>query len=116
MTAPVLFFEVTGSDGPRLQRFYTDLFDWKVDDANAMRYGFVQAPDGGMPGGIGQTPDGSIGHATFYVGTPDVTAALDRAQSLGGRAIMPRTAVDENIVVGLMADPDGHVVGLIERP
>lgn len=68
-----------------------------------------------MPGGIGQTPDGSAGHATFYVGTSDVAGALERAEALGGQALLPRTVVTDDIVIGLIADPDGHVVGLIER-
>ena len=38
---PVMHFEITGPDGPGLQRFYRDLFDWKIDTNNEWQYGMV---------------------------------------------------------------------------
>jgi hypothetical protein len=52
-------------------------------------YGFVErytTSDGtGIPGGVGGGTDHD-GHAIFYVGVPDVEAALQNAESLGGDA------------------------------
>lgn len=115
MANPVLFFEVTGSDGAKLQSFFGDLFGWRIDTDNPMGYGYVEAGEGGMPGGIGGSAPGAPGGATFYVGTDDIDATLARVESLGGRTLMPRTRVDENVVIGILADPEGHPVGLIER-
>ena len=106
MADPVLFFEVTGRDGDRLRSFYSDLFDWRVDAPNPMRYGYVEPADGGVANGIGQAPDGSPGQATFHVGTPDITASLARAEALGGRTILARTQVDDQIVISMLADPE----------
>ena len=31
MAAKVIHVEVTGKDAPALQRFYSEIFDWKLD-------------------------------------------------------------------------------------
>ena len=107
MTHPVLHFEVSGKDLDSLQAFYGELFGWKTQKiAGDMPYAMVEKEDGG----IGQSPDGN-GHVTFYVGTDDLQATLDKAEQLGGKTILPVTELPE-VTIALFADPEGHVVGL----
>ena len=119
MSAPaVAWFEITGADGPNLQRFYAGLFDWHIQAAadgaagNA-GYGLVQAGPNGIAGGIGAAQDGSPGQVTFYVEVDDPAAYLRKAEQLGGRTIVPPTEVPEyGLTFAFFADPEGHVVGL----
>ena len=119
MGQPVVHFEVIGKDGPKLQSYYSDLFGWKIDADNPMGYGIVQrddnlSPDGiGIGGGIGKGRDGYDGHVTFYIGVSDVEAALAKAESLGGTRVMGPDKVMDTIEIGLFADPEGHVVGVV---
>jgi uncharacterized protein len=119
MGQPVMHFEVIGKDGDALRSFYSGLFDWDIDANNEMKYGMVQregnlSPEGvGLGGGIGQGPDGYEGHVTFYVGVPDVEAALAKAESLGGTRMMGPDEVMENLTIGLFTDPEGHVIGVM---
>jgi uncharacterized protein len=114
MTNPVVHFEVVGSDGARLQHFYGDLFGWKINADNPMNYGLVEAgSDGGIGGGIGEAQDGR-GHVTFYVQVDDPQAYLDKAESLGGKTIMPVMEIPNMATFALFADPEGHVVGVVE--
>lgn len=119
MGLPVVHFEVIGKDAQKLQSFYGDLFDWKIDASNPMNYGIVQreenlSPDGvGIGGGIGTGPDGYDGHVTFYVGVPDVEAALAKAESLGGTRTMGPDEVMEGTVIGMFKDPEGNTVGVV---
>ncbi len=113
MRNKVIHWEVAGKDGAALQGFFGNLFDWGFDTNNPMNYGIVSDPDG-VGGGIGQTPDGSAGHVTFYVAVDDVSAHLDKAVSLGGSVLMPETTVMEGLVIGFFADPEGHMVGLVK--
>ena len=115
MGHPVMYFEVAGKDGAALTDFYANLFAWDVAVDQDTGYAFVDGVTPGVGGGIATTSDGSRGHVTVYVGTPDVTATLDKAGSLGGSTVMPRTVVSEHITVGLLADPEGHLIGLVEQ-
>ena len=123
MGQPVVHFEIIGQDPARLQGYYADLFGWEyaLGDATTEkvsqpgRYGFVDgattgggAVNGGVGGGEGHRP-----RVLFYVGVPDVEAALRRAESLGGRRLMgPERASGVDFAVGHFADPEGNVVGV----
>jgi predicted enzyme related to lactoylglutathione lyase len=104
-------FEITGKDGKKLQQFYGQLFDWKVDANNPMDYGMVQL-EGGVSGGIGGTPDGTNGIVTVYVAVDDAQKYLDKAVSMGGSVVMPVTEIPGYVTIAQFADPEGHVIGL----
>jgi predicted enzyme related to lactoylglutathione lyase len=124
MAQPVVHFEIIGNDPAGLRRYYGDLFGWEFQTggpvapavSQAGNYGFVeriQAGDGGgIPGGVGGGP-GYRGHVMFYVGVPDVEAALQQAESLGGKRRMgPERAPGTGLVVGHFTDPEGNLIGL----
>jgi predicted enzyme related to lactoylglutathione lyase len=113
MANSVSWFEITGKDGAKLQRFYGDLFGWKIDADNAMNYGMVEGGDGGIGGGIGQSQDGST-QLTFYVSVDDPQAYLDKAEQLGGRTVVPVTDIPDMVTFAQFADPDGNVVGVFK--
>ena len=124
MGNPVVHFEIIGTDPAKLRDFYGQLFDWQFDVGGPVArsvsaegaYGFTDtgasATGTGIPGGIGGGP-GYESQVVFYVGVPDVEAALTRAESLGGtRRMGPEQAPDGALVVGHFADPQGNVVGV----
>lgn len=118
MGQPVVHFEVVGKDGTKLQGYYGDLFGWKMNADNPMNYALVEAEDGsngpGIAGGIGQGPDGYDGHVTFYVEVPDVGAALEKAESLGGTRVMGPETIMPDVTLGQFKDPEGNLVGLVQ--
>ena len=121
MGQPVVHFEIIGTDPQRLRGYYGELFGWEFDTSGgtaepvsaAGNYGFVQNPDGaGIPGGVGGGP-GYPARVMFYVGVPDVEAALRKAESLGGtRTMGPEQAPGSPLVVGHFTDPEGHLIGV----
>jgi uncharacterized protein len=117
---PVVHFEIIGQDADRLRGYYSDLFGWKIDANNPANYGIVQREgntdgDGvGIGGGVGKGPEGYAGHVTFYVGVPDVEAALAKAESLGGTRMMGPEEPMEGVEIGLFNDPEGHTVGVVK--
>jgi uncharacterized protein len=119
MGQPVVHFEVVGRDGAALRSFYSELFGWQLDADNPLNYAVVsQEANGGrgIGGGIGQGPEGYAGHVTFYVGVPDVEAALAHAERLGGTRTMGPEKVMQDIEIGLFTDPEGHTIGVIRVP
>ena len=114
MTQPVMWFEVLGTDGARLQKFYSGLFGWTFDVIEPIKYGVTDTGETrGIRGGVGQTFPGVRPWVTFYVETPDVSASLAEAVKLGGRVVTPRTVLP-GATIGVFEDPEGHTVGLVE--
>ena len=113
MANAVVHFEILGKDGAALQKFYGDLFGWKVNADNPMKYGYVAPEAGGIRGGIA-TGQGGASMQTFYVEVTDLQAALDKAAKLGGKTIMPVTHIPgADVSIAMVGDPEGHVVGLV---
>jgi predicted enzyme related to lactoylglutathione lyase len=110
---PVAWFEIVGKDSEKLSRFYGDLFGWKIDLNNPMKYGQVEAADGGIAGGIGQTEDGP-GHVTIYIAVDDPQEYLDKAERLGGKTVMPVTEIPNMVTFAQFEDPEGHLIGLFK--
>jgi uncharacterized protein len=114
MKHPVVHFEIVGKDAETLFGFYSGLFEWNIQDAGMPggSYGLIPAEEGQIGGGIGAT-DQAEGHVTFYVAVDDVEAALAKAESLGGTRIMGPERPAPDTVIGLFADPEGHLVGVV---
>ena len=117
MAHPVLWFEVMGTNGETLRSFYSALFNWTFKVDGPMQYGVASTGDErGIPGGVGHAGEGNKPYGpTFYVETPDVAASLADAERLGGKTMMPPTGVGGDMRIGLVSDPEGHVIGLIQR-
>jgi predicted enzyme related to lactoylglutathione lyase len=124
MGQPVVHFEIIGTDPAGLRNYFGDLFGWEFDTSGPVAeavsqpgdYGFVDpgtTGDGvGIPGGVGGG-QGYDRHVVFYVGVPDVEAALQKAEGLGGTRVMgPEKAPGGTLVVGHFADPEGNVIGV----
>lgn len=132
MGQPVVHFEVIGTDPARLRGYYSQLFGWEFDTSGPVaptvsqpgNYGFTEAGatggategatggGAGIPGGVGGGPDYDS-HVIFYVGVPDVEAALRKAESLGGvRRMGPEQPSGRDLVVGHFTDPEGNLIGL----
>src|SRR4029453_15541351 len=89
LTGPsVVHWEVQARDPIAQQRFFGDLFGWRVDANNPQNYGMVNpAGPGSIGGGIGITTDAP--RATFYVQVPSIVDTLDRATTMGAHTVMP---------------------------
>ena len=106
------WFEVTGMDGPKLQRFCGDLFDWQVQDVG-QGYGVVAAADKGIGGRIGVAQDGGRGYVSFYVEVDDPAAYLSKANAHSAQTVTPVTDLARfGITFALFTDPEGHLIGL----
>ena len=115
MTDPkVIHFEITGKDQQALQKYWGDLLGWQFDTNNPGGYGMTDHEKTGIVVGIGGAPDGSPGGVTGYVRVADIDSVLTRATQLGGAVVMPKFSPDGTAQLALVADAEGHVVGLTE--
>jgi predicted enzyme related to lactoylglutathione lyase len=121
MGRPVVHFEIIGPDTAALRSYYGRLFGWDFATGDAAtatvsapgEYGFVDAAttpggiNGGVGGGAGFEP-----RVIFYVGVPNVEAALAEAERLGGTRCLGPEGKPGTIVVGQFIDPAGNRVGV----
>ena len=112
MGNPVVHFEIRSDDPDAARTFYGQLFGWTFPAGGLPGYTYVDSgvAHGTIPGGVGPTQGGPP-MVTVFVGVDDVAAALAGAERLGGRTVQPATKVP-GVTFGLLADPQGNVVGV----
>jgi predicted enzyme related to lactoylglutathione lyase len=123
VSQPVVHFEVIGKDPAALRKYFGELFGWQFETPSPVAqevseresYGFldrITSADGaGIPGGVGGGA-GYDSHAVFYIGVPNVEAALQRAEELGGSRVMGPATSPNGLVVGHFTDPEGTLIGV----
>ena len=111
MPNPVIHFEIQAKDAGAAQEFYRKLFDWNIDADNPMNYGVVDTQAGGINGGVTAAP--TAPQVIFYVGVEDLQESLDRAESLGGKTVVPPTEIPGVVTFAIMADPEDNIIGLL---
>jgi len=110
MGRPVVHFEIGCRDGARTQAFFSQLFDWKIQQA-----GPAAMIDTGGQGGINGHIT-SLGHephhyVAFNVQVDDIPAYFAKAQTLGGKMLVPPVEISTG-TFAWFADPDGNAIGL----
>lgn len=114
MPNPVIHFDILAKgDGKKAQEFYRGLFGWHVDDDNPMGYGIVDTHSEGAGIGGGISGDGPFSNVTIYVGVDDLQAALDKAESLGGKTVAPPMVIPGVVSLAYFSDPEGNVIGMV---
>ena len=113
MGSPVVHVEIRSADPDATRSFFGQLFGWTFADGGGPGYTYVETGvEGAVPGGISPLQGGQP-LVTFFVGVSDVAATLEAAVARGGRIVQDATKVP-GVTFGLLADPQGNVVGLAQ--
>ncbi|HLA93179.1 MAG TPA: VOC family protein [Actinomycetota bacterium] len=111
MADPIVHFEVGITDGARARDFYGELFGWRFqtepDESNTL-----VVFEEGIGGNLMQVPEGASPYVTFYVLVDDTDAYLERVERLGGKTMVPSTAIPGVGEFAMLADPDGNLIAL----
>lgn len=109
--------EILAKDVKALHGFYTEAFGWATHDVVEGGYHIMAPPGSDLDThvGIGPAPADSAGHVTFHVEVDDPARTLEQIERLGGRTVQPPVKVSGGPTIALFADPEGHVIGLVER-
>ena len=110
MGQPVVHFEIGCRDREKTARFFSDLFGWTTTAAGPATMIATNSPQGiqGHITALGHEPHH---YTTFYVQVDDIPAALAKAESLGGRTVVPPVTIPTGSFAWF-ADPDGNTIGL----
>ncbi|MCA1834051.1 MAG: VOC family protein [Actinomycetota bacterium] len=114
MAQPVVHFEIMGTNGEELAKFYAQLFGWKTNFVPEMKYATVDTNGGdGINGGVGTTMGGGAPYVTFYVSVDDLQKSLDVIEQNGGKTVAPPMVIPNIVAFAQFSDPAGNVVGMV---
>jgi predicted enzyme related to lactoylglutathione lyase len=116
MPNPFVHVELNTTDLPKAKAFYSQLFDWKLDD--------IPMPDGtytminvgtGTGGGMMQHPmPGAPSTWLAYVQVDDIQAATKKAKSLGADIKLDVTEIPNVGWFSIFTDPTGAALALFK--
>ncbi|MBU1707611.1 VOC family protein [bacterium] len=117
MANPITWWEIGVANAGKAKEFYGKLFDWKIEEMSAMKeYHTVDTGGEGINGGIFQTPSDVPSYVAIYVEVDNLQAYLDKAQSLGGKPIVPPTKLPgDSGSFAMFLDPDNNAIGLFSK-
>jgi len=109
---PIVHVEISANDLESAGKYYADLFGWKVQHIPEMNYATFE-PQEGPGGGFNPVGDSNpAGNVLVYVGTDDIEGTLARAESLGGKILVPKMEIPQTGWFGIFSDPTGNQIGL----
>ena len=114
--ASIVWFEIPADDAARARKFYSALFGWKIKLFPRMKdYWHIDTGgadttlDGGMM--VRKDPRQPI---VNYVSVPSVTRAMAKVEKLGGKVIVPKTAVPQMGYFAVCMDTEKNVFAVWE--
>jgi len=129
MASAIVHFEIHVSDIEQASKFYTEVFDWRIEQWGDAPYwviytGRSQYPDGsaiGMDGGmlkrVSEEPVGKAEANAFVctIEVEDIETMTQKIVSAGGKVAVPKKAIGDMGWQAFCKDPDGNIFGLMQN-
>ncbi|MEU4227798.1 VOC family protein [Nonomuraea sp. NPDC026600] len=117
MSNPIVHFSIVGKDVDALARFYTETFGWGSPRHPDPASSFLQTGEAGDLTGVvkPQEQGDPTPRVTVWVEVDDIDSVLARIEALGGSAAGAPTVLSQGPRIARFADPEGNVMGLVER-
>lgn len=112
MGAPVVHFEIGCRNSQKAVKFYSDLLGWKIEQQGPAAMIDTQGGGTGIGGHISSMGHEPHNYLTVYAEVDNLAAYLKKAESLGGKTVVPPQEVPGMGHFAWFSDPDGNVVGL----
>jgi len=110
MGQPVVHFEIGCRDQAKTVGFFADLFGWKMQAAGPATM-IETGSAAGIHGHITNLGHEPHQYTIFYVQVDDVQGYLDKAESMGGKTVVPPVEIPTG-TFAWFADPGGNTIGL----
>jgi predicted enzyme related to lactoylglutathione lyase len=115
MANPFVHCELATTDMAKAKSFYSELFDWKLEDTPigaTGTYTMIRVGEGTGGGMLKQLMPGAPSAWIPYVLVDDVKAATAKAKSLKARIYRDVTEIPGMGSFSIIGDPTGAVIGL----
>ncbi len=109
--------EIPALDFDRAKKFYNTIYDYEMTETmmGEIQMGFLLMEQGGNVGGAickgeGYAPsEGSRGAKVYLNGGKDMTVVLDRIEGAGGKVVLGKTLITEDIgYFSIFVDSEGN--------
>ncbi|QQR88331.1 MAG: VOC family protein [Flavobacteriales bacterium] len=118
-TNSINWFEIPTVDIKRARAFYEKVFGISMHETEmmGMKMAFFpyQPGSGKAAGSLVQGPMHKVhqdGCVIYLNGDPDLSAALEKVETAGGRIVMPKTSLGDFGNMAFFIDTEGNKVGL----
>lgn len=114
------WFEIPVTDMSRARTFYEGIFQMEMQPmtlANGLEMCLFPVEEGRPGGALACHPKAYFpshqGALLYLDANPDLSAVLDRVEAAGGKLLVPKTMISEELgYMALMEDGEGNRVGL----
>lgn len=104
-----------GPDGAAQKAFYESIFDWTLEAPPGFEgYHMIGNDQVGVGGAVGQGSEEMPAYSAIYVQVDSIDETLAQVEASGGKTLVPRTEIPNTVIYGLLSDPAGNIVGLVE--
>jgi hypothetical protein len=114
----IVHFDISADDVERAKRFYSELFNWKIEKfPGPTEYFLIETAslDGkkGVSGGIAkrENPQQKI---TNFIAISSIDEYMAKVETLGGKIIEPKMAIPTIGYIAACQDTEGNTFGLLE--
>ena len=122
MDHTIIHFEIPANDVEKIKKFYSDLFDWKIEKLGNMEYyaittvpmdekGNLLRP--GVNGGLYKKEQPQQ-QPVNYIYVESVDEYSKKVTDLGGNIVVPKMEVPGMGWFALAQDPEGNMFGIFE--
>jgi predicted enzyme related to lactoylglutathione lyase len=112
MANPFVHIELHTQDPEKAKKFYSELFDWTLEEYPDMNYTIIKVGEG-TGGGIMKSPmPDAMPQWVPYVLVSDVAASTEKAKSLGATVLTNVTEIPDMGWFSMILDPTGAAFAL----
>lgn len=112
MANPFVHVELMTTDVAKAKEFYTQLFDWKLEDLPGMDYTLIKVGEGTGGGMMKSVQPDAPSCWLAYVLVDDAAVATDKARALGATICKEVTEIPGIGWFSVITDPTGATLAL----
>ncbi|MBD3164644.1 VOC family protein [Candidatus Woesearchaeota archaeon] len=122
----VQHFEIPAKDMKRAEKFYRDVFGWKIQDVSIgdMKYSMAHTAETDKKGMTKETnvingaimeKDSSIAGPVVVITVGSINRAVEKVRDKGGSVVIPKNKVENMGMYARVKDTEGNIIGLWEN-
>ena len=111
----VVGFQITASDEARMTAFYADAFGWELSPGPHEHVTDVDTGNDTLGGSIIGRGEYIPDYVSLYIESDDLEATIAGAVQHGAQLVRPPFELPNGDRLAIIADPEGHVLTLINK-